>query len=193
MLGTFITYKTSPAGRLSWMAVALAVVIVAGYFSLGRGIEWDTPAAIASVGNQGERDASGELGKEVAEDGEELPWVPFSMEKLTELTAAGKPVLLDITARWCPNCKYNSAFVFNTAEVKAAVEKYGIVPMLADWTARGPVIGQLIDKLAPGGSIPLAAVFPAGRPDEPVVMLGIVTQQQVIDALAEASVASGGV
>jgi len=188
MIGTFITYKTSPAGRLGWMAAALAVVLAVGYFSLARGIEWNPPASAAAVDRvSGRQVASGELGKEAADDGEVLPWVPFSMDKLTELTAAGKPVLLDITARWCPNCQYNSAFVFNTAEVKAAVEKYGVVPMLADWTARGPEIGRLIDKLAPGGSIPLAAVFPAGRPDEPVVMLGIVTRQQIIDALAAAA------
>ena len=63
----------------------------------------------------------------------------------------------------------------------------GVVPMLADWTARDAVTGRLIEKLAPGASIPLAAVFPAGRPDQPIVMLGIVTRQQVVDNLAKAS------
>jgi len=180
MLGRFITYNTPPARRLVWTGLSLAVAAAAGYVAFGRGIEWDAPVAPAVV-DDARQAADGK------HDGVELPWVPFSMQRLTELTAEGKPVLLDITARWCPNCKYNLAFVFNTPEVAAAVEKHGIVPMLADWTARGPEIGNLIEKLAPGGSIPLAAVFPAGRPHEPVVMLGIVTRQQVIDNLAQAA------
>lgn len=182
MLGQFITPQTTPGGRLAWLVVAVAVAAGAGYISFGRGVNWGGPVAMTAASTTVNENPAG-----LDANSTELPWVPFSLERLTELTAEGKPVLLDVTARWCPNCKYNLAFVFNTPEVAAAVEEYGVVPMLADWTARGPEIGSLIEKLAPGGSIPLAAVFPAGRPDEPVVMLGIVTKQQVVDALAAAA------
>lgn len=180
MLGRFITYNTPGGTRAVWMVIALAIAAGAGFVTFGRGIDWSGQAAMGAVGGA----PTTQPGHDA--DSEKLPWVPFSMEKLTELTAAGTPVMLDITARWCPNCHYNSAFVFNTPEVAAAIENHGVVPMLADWTGRGKVIGDLIDKLAPGASIPLAAVFPAGRADEPIVMLGVVTKQQVIDNLAKA-------
>jgi thiol:disulfide interchange protein len=158
------------------------VVVATGYASFGRGMNWSPPVTVASDPATTRESASGDAGDA------HIPWIPFSMDKLTELTSQGKPVLLDITARWCPNCQLNSAFVFHTADMAAAIAKYGVVPMLADWTARDRVTGELIEKLAPGASIPLAAIFPAGRPNEPIVMLGIVTKQQVIDNLAKAGV-----
>ncbi len=178
MIGRFITYNTVPGTRLAWMAVSLIIVLATGFLAFDRGIDWSRPA-VAAVAT-----APGVNGQDTVS---RPAWIPFSLEKLAELTAQGKPVLLDITARWCPNCHTNSIRVFNTPEIAAAVAKYGVVPMLADWTARDKPTGDLIQKLAPGASIPLAAVFPAGRPDEPVVMLGFVSKQQVIDNLAKAS------
>ena len=63
---------------------------------------------------------------------------------------------------------------------------------MADWTAKDEIIGRLIDRLAPGGSIPLCAVFPAERPEEPIVLLGTVTQNQVIEAMRRAASPASG-
>ncbi len=158
IIGRWLTPNRSAGGRVIVLAVALAVAGYGGWVSYGKMFR---PTS------------------------SELPWVPFSMEKLTELTADGRTVFLDITADWCPNCKYNLEFVFHTPEVADAIRKYDVVPMLADWTRMDPIIGRLVDKLAPGGSVPLCAVFPAGRPDEPIVMLEIVTKRQVIEALRQ--------
>ena len=122
----------------------------------------------------------------------ELPWVDFSTESITQYTAQGKTVFLDITAKWCPNCIYNKKVVFDTRAISDVLARHSVVPILADWTKRGPTIGRLIDLLAPGSSIPICAVFPADRPNEPIVMLGTVTQSQVIEAI-ERAVAPGGV
>ncbi len=184
IVGTWATYQSSPPTRLAAYAAAALIVAASGWVTFARAVDLSATSSGAPVaGNEPKPGAS--------PDRAELPWVPFSLEKLEELTAAGTPVLLDITARWCPNCQYNSAFVLNTRTVAEAVEKHGVVPMLADWTAREKLIGDLIEKLAPGASIPLAAVFPAGRANEPIVMLGILTQQDVIDAVREGGRATG--
>lgn len=170
IVGTWMTPLAS--SRQRWVAVlaAVAVVAVAGWYSF-RGL---TRAA----------QPAGPLTTEPAGGTESrLPWTPYSLAKLTELTSQGKTVLLDITAAWCSNCHANTKFVFNTPEMLAAVKEHGVIPMLADWTNNDPEIGKLIAKLAPGGSVPLCAVFPADRPNEPIVMLGLVTKQQVIDAM----------
>lgn len=122
--------------------------------------------------------------------GSTLEWEPYSRARLNELLASDRMVLLDITASWCPNCHYNSAFVFGSREVVEAVRRYNAVPVLADWSGRGEDIRRLIDSLAPGASIPLCAVFPAGKPDEAIVLLGTLTKQQVLDAMKQAAGAS---
>ena len=181
IMGRWMTVNSSPGQRAAVGLGSLAVVGLSGWFAFGVGFDLNAAPVETSV-----------VRGEVTPDNAELPWVDFSMDKLTALTAEGRTVFLDITAKWCPNCKYNLSWVFDAPEVASAVKQYEVVPMLADWTARDDIIGQLIEKLAPGASIPLCAVFPAGRPNEPIVMLGIVTRQQVIDALREAASGAGG-
>jgi thiol:disulfide interchange protein DsbD len=177
IVGTWVTIQKPVSTRWVAWGVAVAVVGLSAWIAFGHGVHLSGAPPKELVVSKNAPDSKS--------DPKELPWVPFSLEKLQELTAQGKPVFLDITARWCPNCQWNSRFVLNTSTVAEAVENHGAVPMLADWTAREELIGNQIEKLAPGASIPLAAMFPAGRPDEPIVMLGILSKQQVIDALRQ--------
>jgi|GEM_PF-250220 len=170
VLGRWLTPNTSTGGRVAVFAVALLILVASAWVSYGKGMDWEAAHPKTASTQHGE-----------------LRWEDFSLDRLKALTAAGKTVLLDITAEWCPNCKTNTLLVFDSQEVAQAVSKYKAVPMLADWTAQDDTIGQLINKLAPGASIPLCAVFPANQWDEPIVMLGLVTKQQVIDALREAA------
>jgi len=155
IVGKWVTLNASRSRRVMVMLIAAGVIALSGWLAFGVGLD----------------------------EGMVLPWVDFSMDRLTSLTGGGRTVFLDITADWCPNCKYNLAAVFNTEAVAEVVDQYDVVPMLADWTAMDDTTRQLIDKLAPGASVPLCAVFPASRPDEPIVMLGIVTKSEVIEAL----------
>src|SRR6185503_3318927 len=66
----------------------------------------------------------------------ELDWQPFSVEKLKELTAERKTVLVDFTADWCPTCIALENAVLNTKAVKQAVEEHQVETLLADWTER---------------------------------------------------------
>lgn len=159
IIGSWLTAETSAGGRVIVLAVAVGVASLGGWVSYGRGFRPPSDGVV--------------------------PWEPFSMEKLTERTAEGRTVFLNITADWCTNCKYNMRFVFETPEVAQAIAEYNVVPMLADWTREDPTISRLVNNLAPGGSVPLCAVFPADRPDEPIVMLEIVTKRQVIEALRQ--------
>lgn len=175
VFGTWWTINASLETR--WVAVMVALVILgmSGWFSYGYGVDLKQKKSSAPVQIEPQ---------EV--NGQELPWVDFSLARLEELTAQGRTVFLDITADWCPNCKYNLKFVFETEEFADAVKEHDVVPMLADWTAENPEIDKLIAKLRPGGSIPMCVVFPGRRPLSPIVMMGIVTRPQVIDAIEKA-------
>jgi thiol:disulfide interchange protein len=79
----------------------------------------------------------------------------------------------------------NLTFAINTADVRELVEEYGVVPMLADWTDRSETIKQALADLQ-SISIPVLAIYPAGRPEEVIVLRDIVTKSQVLDALKQA-------
>jgi thiol:disulfide interchange protein DsbD len=94
--------------------------------------------------------------------------------------------MLDFTADWCPNCKFLERTVLNTSETKAFVEQYGIVPMVADLTEY-PAEEQSLLKRLGASTIPFLAIFPAGRPNEPIVLPDLYTRGTLFEKLKEAS------
>jgi thiol:disulfide interchange protein len=114
-----------------------------------------------------------------------LDWKPFSQAKLKELTSQGKTVLVDFTADWCPTCKWNLRFYINTTEVRDLVQANEVVPLVADWTDESEDIKTALESLK-SDSIPVLAVFPSGRPSEPIVLRDLLSRQAVIDALEQA-------
>jgi len=115
----------------------------------------------------------------------ELPWEPFSQRKLERLTADNKTVLVDFTANWCLTCKMLEVSVLNTTDIRRIVDKNDIVTLVADWSDGAPEISKLLEALG-GKQVPVVAIFPAGRPNQPLVMRGFYTKQDLIDNLQEA-------
>lgn len=175
IIGTWITPLAKP--RTAGIALLIAVLIAGGtgWYTFGDGLR-------PSADMDGTSSAATHRTSKHA-----LPWVDFSLDELQALTSEGKTVMLDITAEWCTLCKENAKLVFNTQAMQQAVAEYDVVPMLADWTNEDPRITKLINRLAPGASVPFCAIFPGDRPNEPIVMLGRLSKQQVIDAIKDAT------
>ncbi|HEV2970892.1 MAG TPA: thioredoxin family protein [Pirellulales bacterium] len=114
-----------------------------------------------------------------------LDWQPFSQTRLKQLTSEGKTVLVDFTADWCPTCKWNLRFAINTTEVRDIVKRNEVVPLVADWTEESTEIKAALASLR-SQSIPVLAVFPADRPQTPIVLRDLVSRSQVLDALEQA-------
>ncbi len=71
----------------------------------------------------------------------------------------------------------------NTDEVAKWIRQNGVVAMKADKTQESPDIDQLLVELGnTGRGIPFYAIYP-GRGGEPITFDGLITQQQVLDAL----------
>ncbi len=120
-------------------------------------------------------------------DEESLQWLPFNREKLDQLIAENKTVMVDFTAAWCPNCKLLERLVLNTKPTREYVDKNGIVAMVADVTSWPEDETQLLQALiGTGGQIPVLAIFPAGRPNEPIVLNEMYTRNRLFEELDRA-------
>ncbi|HEX6987616.1 MAG TPA: thioredoxin family protein, partial [Planctomycetaceae bacterium] len=114
-----------------------------------------------------------------------LAWEPFSTQRVNDLRAERKTVLIDFTADWCVNCLTNERLALNTEDVKAFVEEHGVVPLRADYTDYSQEITDWLDRFDRQG-IPLTVIFPADRPNEPILLDGLFSQGKLLEKLEEA-------
>ena len=98
-----------------------------------------------------------------------LAWEAWSTERVAEATASGKTVLVDFTADWCLTCKVNESTVLASDEVRAAVERRGVVLLKADWTRRDARIAEALARFG-RASVPLYVVHSPVAGREPVVL-----------------------
>ena len=76
----------------------------------------------------------------------------------------------------------------NTRETRQVIDELGIVPLKADKTHAAPEADALLQALGnQNKSIPFYAIFPAGRPNEPILLDGVfLSPKPVLDALRQA-------
>ncbi len=175
LIGRFATLTATRAR--AYAVWALSLLIVAGAYLLFMESTLNVRALIA--GEQAPEASGGERSDEG------IQWQPFSLQALDRELGAGSPVFIDFTAEWCLTCKVNERTVLVNREVVDAFAERGIVPFKADWTNRNPEITRLLKKFGRSG-VPLYVLFPAGRPEAPIVLPEVITPSIVIDALKSA-------
>jgi thiol:disulfide interchange protein len=123
---------------------------------------------------------------EASEEGEyKLPWKAFDRRQFDQFVAAKNTILIDFTADWCLTCKTLEATVLNTRAVRELVDRNGVVTIQADWTRRDPEVTEMLEALG-AKQVPIWAIFPAGKPNEPLVFRGGVGQKKLLQALQKA-------
>ena len=166
------------------LASSVAIVAVAGWLSFGWLYEVSTErferAAARYVTAQG-GETTLVAHTEVAED--EIPWQPYSKDRLEAAIASGKTVFVDFTADWCLTCKANESVAINQPEVAELIRRDGIVALRADKTEPAPEVDQLLKQLGNNSaSIPFYAVFPENNPAQPVTLEGIFSSPEAFMA-----------
>ncbi len=114
-----------------------------------------------------------------------LAWQAFDRAEIARHVAAGRVVLVDITADWCLTCKANKALVLERDPVRAALSREGMVPMQADWTRPNESISLFLESNGRFG-IPFNAVYGPGAP-EGIILSEILTSTAVLQAIEQAS------
>jgi thiol:disulfide interchange protein/DsbC/DsbD-like thiol-disulfide interchange protein len=115
-----------------------------------------------------------------------IVWQPFSVERVNALAAEGKTIFVDFTADWCLTCKVNERTVLSTEAVAEAFRKHGVEALLADYTRRQPEITAILQSFGRAG-VPMYVIFPAGRPEEVMLLPEVLTTGLVIEKIAEAA------
>ena len=85
------------------------------------------------------------------------------------------------------NCKTNEAVALNIRQTKDFVVANGIATLQADKTGAAPDVDALLRSLGNSGAVlPFYAIFPAGEPNKPILLDGILTPTRVLEALKRA-------
>jgi thiol:disulfide interchange protein/DsbC/DsbD-like thiol-disulfide interchange protein len=176
LIGRFATLAASRVRVWSTWALA-AVLAIAGYLIFVEST-LDVQAALVS-GPAASADTRDNVG-------EKTVWEPFSPSTLEGHLQKQEAVFLDFTAEWCLTCKVNEKTIIADQRVQDKLQSSGIVTMKADWTNRNPDIARLLSKFGRSG-VPLYVVFPAGRPDEPIILPEVLTPTILLEALDRAA------
>jgi thiol:disulfide interchange protein DsbD len=121
---------------------------------------------------------------------DEFDWRPFSIGGVEELVANGQMVFIDFTAEWCWTCKVNERVVLSQEAVRQRFTELDVALVKADWTNRNAEITQLLRAFGRSG-VPLYVIFPAGRPDSPLILPEVITAELVLKKLEEAAAIAG--
>ncbi len=189
LLGTVVYLFTTINERYFISTLALLIGLWFGCWLIGRiplTVSRSLRAAAWGAGILGAT-AVGVFGFTVLLENPKLQWTPFTPERLDQARAEGYTVMVDFTADWCPNCKWNLAFAIETDRVAELVARNKVLPLLADWTDQSPLIKDFLTQRLRRQSIPVLAIWPAGASDQEAIVLdGTLLESQVIEALKQA-------
>ncbi|PZU76299.1 MAG: thiol:disulfide interchange protein [Brevundimonas sp.] len=118
---------------------------------------------------------------ETAEAATALASQPWSAQAVAQATAAGRPVLVNLTADWCVTCKINERAALSSPRVAEAIRAANAVYLVGDWTRRDDAITRELQAHGRSG-VPLYLVYRPGR-DEPEILPQLLTEGVVIEAL----------
>jgi thiol:disulfide interchange protein/DsbC/DsbD-like thiol-disulfide interchange protein len=112
-------------------------------------------------------------------------WQPYSAARVAELSAAGRPLLVNFTASWCLTCLVNERNAFSDTAVQEIFRDKRVTLMKGDWTNRDPAITKALAAFGRAG-VPLYVVYNS-KPGvtEPVVLPQILTAGVVQSAFAD--------
>lgn len=156
-----IDLMMAAAKRWSYRGSAATLVAVAALFVFG----WAFPAAGNIV---------------VSADG-----IHWSKEAVAKSVRAGNTVFVDFTASYCTVCKANKAIAINTPEAVEKMESLGVVRFKGDFSTGDPEIFEMLQAHGRAG-VPLNLIYPAGKPDNPIVLRPSLTKAYFIKKLTEA-------
>lgn len=117
-------------------------------------------------------------------------WQVFDEEKITRDVAAGKIVVVDVTADWCLACKINKLTLFNRFDILTLLKQPNVVAMRADLTSPNPQIIAYL-KSFKRYAIPFNAVYGPAAP-KGIALSEMPSKAELLLAISQAKGSNGG-
>ncbi len=188
--------QTSPLGLGAALAGAILIALAAwayqkSHFSAGGGKAAVLAAAVICVAaalllpvRVAQVAAAPAGGPSTASRGDD-EWQPYDAARVAELSAAGRPLLVNFTASWCLTCLVNERNAFADSAVQEIFHDKKVTLMKGDWTNRDPAITKALAAFGRAG-VPLYVVYNAKRgSNAPLVLPQILTAGVVENAFAD--------
>ncbi len=118
-----------------------------------------------------------------------VPWEKWSPKAVEDAVKSGHTVFVDFTAAYCAECRINKRMVLYRPEVLDKMRADGIVPFQGDFTTYDPQIAEMLRRFGRAG-LPLDLIYPAGQPDQPLVLDINLTIPYVLGMLEQAGPSS---
>ncbi len=164
--------KSKSSGRTARLT-ALAAALAAFALAVLLPLRFNDAAAAPTAKSAAVQDAGG--------------WQPYDAARAAEITAAGRPLLINFTASWCLTCLVNERNAFSDAAVQAVFRDKGVTLMKGDWTNRDPAITKALSAFGRAG-VPLYLVYNAkSGSSEPQVLPQLLTATIVHDAFMDSA------
>jgi len=163
------------AGENRWPGrlVAIALVAVGYTFALENRLQWRHPV----------RESSASQSSRVAPKG--LAWEKWSPEAVAAARASGRPVVVDFTADWCPNCNIIIKPSFENSSVQKKMKETNTLPLVADYSRQPADITAELKRFG-RAAVPMVLVY-SPNPDQEPQVFDIVWPSTLLEALDKAS------
>ncbi len=112
-------------------------------------------------------------------------WTKFNEALIKPAVEEGKTVVVDVTADWCLNCKFNKRHVFDQQDVEDAMFVPNVLLLQADWTHPDEAISAYLKEYGRAG-IPFNIIYGPGAPNG-IILSELPSKKDVMRALAEAA------
>ena len=177
-----VRFDMSVARRWAFRGGAVGLVVLVGGV-IYRGV---FPLREAVAAARAEREALANC----CANGEcsgKIPWRPWSERAVEETVRGGTIAFVDFTAAYCPQCRINKIVAINTPEVAEKLKALGVATFQGDLSSGDADIFAALQKHGRGG-LPLNLIYPAGRPEAPLVLDTELTKSYLLQKLDEAAV-----
>jgi thiol:disulfide interchange protein len=115
-----------------------------------------------------------------------IEWEPWNPEAVQQARADGRPVLVDFTAFWCPNCRVNKKTSIEVSSVREKLREIGAATLIGDFTRHPPAIAEELRRHGRAG-VPLVLVYSPDTNKPPEILPEVLTPGIVLNALERAS------
>lgn len=106
----------------------------------------------------------------------------YSAERLQQLRASGRPVLVNLRAGWCPTCVVNERNALSQNAVRQLMITKHIVYLKGEWTADNVAVNAMLRQFGRRG-VPLYLLYcPEAR--EPEILPEVLTAHVMMRALS---------